>query len=1184
VQKQRDYHGTVELKLGGCPWWADGNDAVESRYFVSCLLGALKLNGWEVSGSVELARHSNDKTTFLLRQCAPRAVPHMCISLAKTNRIRLIVSSSDISEESELRLTTRMNEVIKGHWVALGPRNYGKSIEWKLEGDPWDTEGLYSDQTRGIHLLCLLLGVIQPLGWRLVASADVSSKNLDNNERGYALVGKPEDLHTWFFLYDESLRRPEACASPYDQQSQQQQPYGQQQYKSTSAHDITAAGTAEKSFSPAEAAGFADRYTSMGYFPQPQPVNAYYGHPPQPPAEVGGRLAYQQGTGFSKSVPSVAAASERDFPYSPHQSQQQPQPWFESYDQPPPGPPGGMHHHPHHPYMGGSQGSLSGFGQPHPPPQATSHHGYPYYQPQYPSGLAQKPPHMRPPQQKQPCMASADRCQSKQRLLRQASAGSLPPESYGEDPFGGGVDAYSGVHRAPDQGYYYGGHHGGYRSGDGDGYRGDYPGRPASAGGGRGEWSEHEREARRSATGPHNTPAMNRWKKIVRAATIAGYGSGGGDDEEEDDEPLMRGNGYASDGEGFVGATSAGADRRISRSGRFGSQASSLCHAADVEEARRRLRKDTDEDEDAEIEHAMGLVPAAMDRGLKESGRRSATSATPQSCDDEDMEEDEEDEVDEELLNVGGDVGGPCQPDVVVSYSRYETEVAITATTGPPGPPGPGGGSSRSRSDSREGLYSTPESGGEGPPPGGGGRLRRQSSRDGGGGGGPRNSRAPPPPVRRGSAQLPPPNKGSSSSGNNNAKRSGSGEPLGRPGVNREGPPPPPPTSSGPPAGYRSEGSNESPMLEGRSRRQRQRTQPEDADLIQVVTADVEPDVKIPQSRGGSGGGGRRGEMRRQRSESRERGAPPPVPSAFGGVNSSKSLNSFDRQESSGSFHSGHSTHSAPSASAAVPSTYPAPLPPPQPRHGYGGGGGDGGVSSKAQQAYVRSRPSPPIPSLPPQQPQHYPYPAPPPPQHQAQQYPQAYQLYRHYPQPPQPPRKSSRHASGYGPAPAVQGGGSGGYHNQIQQQGMESCSTQSSSSSASVPPDYATCYPHQQPPPYDQAFDVYSRQQQAPYRHRQHQAAGPPPPPAAVASYRGSRQLVGHPHMYYPPNAHQPPGQPPPPPSRKSSRQPHGHPQAQSTAAAAAAGQRSQSGAAAAGVTQRYRENQLHYMGEFYG
>ena len=63
----------------------------------------------------------------------------MCISLNKTNRsgiviffiiitfiinivirIRLIVSSTDISEEAELRLTSMLNETIKNYWVALG--------------------------------------------------------------------------------------------------------------------------------------------------------------------------------------------------------------------------------------------------------------------------------------------------------------------------------------------------------------------------------------------------------------------------------------------------------------------------------------------------------------------------------------------------------------------------------------------------------------------------------------------------------------------------------------------------------------------------------------------------------------------------------------------------------------------------------------------------------------------------------------------------------------------------------------------------------------------------------------------------------------------------------------------------------------------------------------------------------
>ena len=79
------------------------------RYFISCLLGTLKMNGLEVAGTMDLSRHNNDKSTFLLRQCQPQVMPHMCVSLNKTNRIRLIVSSSDISEEDELHLTTKVS-------------------------------------------------------------------------------------------------------------------------------------------------------------------------------------------------------------------------------------------------------------------------------------------------------------------------------------------------------------------------------------------------------------------------------------------------------------------------------------------------------------------------------------------------------------------------------------------------------------------------------------------------------------------------------------------------------------------------------------------------------------------------------------------------------------------------------------------------------------------------------------------------------------------------------------------------------------------------------------------------------------------------------------------------------------------------------------------------------------------
>ena len=35
----------------------------------------------------------------------------------------MIVSSTDISEEAELRLTSRLNQTIKNYWVALGKKH-----------------------------------------------------------------------------------------------------------------------------------------------------------------------------------------------------------------------------------------------------------------------------------------------------------------------------------------------------------------------------------------------------------------------------------------------------------------------------------------------------------------------------------------------------------------------------------------------------------------------------------------------------------------------------------------------------------------------------------------------------------------------------------------------------------------------------------------------------------------------------------------------------------------------------------------------------------------------------------------------------------------------------------------------------------------------------------------------------
>ena len=128
------------------------------------------------------------------------------MKIVNMTRIRLIVSSTDISEEAELRLTSMLNETIKNYWVALGNdekedecayHHYFRAPELRKEyrvearGRPLGghqmmmrdhdyrdvcddnatititviinivqvSEGLYSDSTRGIYLLCLILQV-----------------------------------------------------------------------------------------------------------------------------------------------------------------------------------------------------------------------------------------------------------------------------------------------------------------------------------------------------------------------------------------------------------------------------------------------------------------------------------------------------------------------------------------------------------------------------------------------------------------------------------------------------------------------------------------------------------------------------------------------------------------------------------------------------------------------------------------------------------------------------------------------------------------------------------------------------------------------------------------------------------------------------------------------------------------
>ena len=75
---------------------------------------------------------------------------------------------------------------------------YWKAKQWQIKGVPFSGNVNHGvDQRLIIHQLTKILKHFHNLGWRLVASADISAKYHKSNNQEY-----PLDTHSWFFLHD----------------------------------------------------------------------------------------------------------------------------------------------------------------------------------------------------------------------------------------------------------------------------------------------------------------------------------------------------------------------------------------------------------------------------------------------------------------------------------------------------------------------------------------------------------------------------------------------------------------------------------------------------------------------------------------------------------------------------------------------------------------------------------------------------------------------------------------------------------------------------------------------------------------------------------------------------------------------------------------------------------------------
>ena len=191
--KQLEDGDGFEFKLYGSPWWADGETAVKSRHLVASLIAKYKSLGWEVGATVDVSRKLNDKTVFVFRQCPPETQNFAVLSFHETDKLRFL---SDLDDP--FSLMDGIDRILDASDVSDSISYYWKAKQWKIKGVPFSGHmNCGVDLRLMVHHLTKILKYFHKLGWRLVASADVSAKYADNNNQSY-----PLDTHTWFFLYD----------------------------------------------------------------------------------------------------------------------------------------------------------------------------------------------------------------------------------------------------------------------------------------------------------------------------------------------------------------------------------------------------------------------------------------------------------------------------------------------------------------------------------------------------------------------------------------------------------------------------------------------------------------------------------------------------------------------------------------------------------------------------------------------------------------------------------------------------------------------------------------------------------------------------------------------------------------------------------------------------------------------
>ena len=146
--------------------------------------------GWSLYATCDLTKHLGNKSTFFFRSkpIEPKTLINFCVSLNESDKIRLIDHNMTLIEQVRQALMQGWPKGIQKE------SDYNSSWQFKLFGYPFQSYESSSDHIYASVMMIFILNSIETMGFRLLCSADVSGKYVQNENSSYCV-----DLHSWFF-------------------------------------------------------------------------------------------------------------------------------------------------------------------------------------------------------------------------------------------------------------------------------------------------------------------------------------------------------------------------------------------------------------------------------------------------------------------------------------------------------------------------------------------------------------------------------------------------------------------------------------------------------------------------------------------------------------------------------------------------------------------------------------------------------------------------------------------------------------------------------------------------------------------------------------------------------------------------------------------------------------------------